>query len=170
MRQILRVGVVGIFLLTTHGLATAQKISRVDAILEKAAKDILAESEKLTKKGQQKEADDAEQIVEWLVEVKPGLVDQERGAILFRDLVGHWTRPGFADSYMFNADGTAKALGPNGASPTNEGKIRSVGNSALLTWNSGHMWQIYRVDKNRLAVEEKLGGSFVNDGIVLTRR
>ncbi len=152
----------------------ADEPSRAEKIIAKADKDLAAEANKLLLAGKQAEADTLLMIAKSLNDYvlplsKPGDAAKLRIKLLAQKLVGTWERPHFPDKYAFFADGTAIAKGPTG-NEVNRGQIRIVSvEQADVTWNSGHIWSMFLAGTSRLAIDEKLGGDFVNDGIVLSR-
>ncbi len=168
---VFRIAFVAACVLGSHGIAAAQKPSRMQTILEKACKDLGNEADRLNKAGKKQEAAEVEGVLNLLSQATPESVPKLQAALVQKDLVGEWVRPTVGHTYRINADGTVESVVPNGKAVDNAGKVTMANSTCTdVKWNTGTEWRIYRVDKNRFAVEEKMGGAFVNDGIVLTRK
>jgi hypothetical protein len=152
----------------------ADEPSRAEKIIAKADKELAAEAAKLMAAGKQAESDTlltiAKSLNDYVMPLsKPGDAAKLRMKLLAQKLVATWERPAFPDKYVFFADGTAIAKGPAG-NEVNRGQIRVVSaEQADVAWNSGHIWSMFLAGTSRLAVDERFGGDFVNDGIVLSR-
>lgn len=155
-------------------IAAAEEPTRAAKIISKADKDLAAEANKLLLAGKQAEADEVLKIAQTLAEYvvplnKPGEAAKVWAKLFAQRIVGSWERPACPDKYVFLPEGVAIAKGPAG-NEVARGTIRIIPrDQAEVTWSNGHVWTVFAVGSSRLAIEEKLGGDFVNDGIVLFR-
>jgi hypothetical protein len=172
--RIMRQLVVLLSVATLAASTAAEEPSRAEKIISKADKDLAAEANKLLLAGKQAEADEVLKIARALTDYvvplnKPGDAAKLRTKLFTQKIVGSWERHSFPDKYVFLPEGIAIAKGPAG-NEVNRGTIRVIPpEQAEVTWASGHIWSVFPAGSSRLAIDEKLGGDFVNDGIVLSR-
>jgi hypothetical protein len=160
---------------TVAASTAADEPSRAEKIISKADKDLAAEANKLLLAGKQAEANDVLKISQALTDYvvplnKPGDAAKLRTKLFAQKIVGSWERHSSPDRYEFLPDGIAIGRGPTGNEVV-RGKIRIVSpDQAEVTWNNGFIWTVFLAGSSRLAVDEKQGGDFTNDGIVLSRQ
>lgn len=155
-------------------LKAADELAKAERTLAKADKELAAEVARLLAAGKQPEAARVQKMLQAIADVAPQDKTKDgakaRARMLAVSIVGVWDRHQSPDKYVFSQDGTAISKGATGQE-NNRGAIRVVTPEyAELRWNSGHIWTMFPVaGASRIAIEEKHGGDFVNDGIVLFR-
>lgn len=169
------VAVIAVLTLFSQAMAQDPKtVAKLKRIVAAAEKDLKTEGDKLIGLGRNKEAELAVKMLDGIRDsvmplAEPADAETLRRKVLTRAIVGIWDRPANPDRYTFTADGVAIAMGPVGNELV-RGRVRIVsGEQAEVTWDSGYIWTMYVAGSSRLAVDEKRGNDFTNDGIVLSR-
>jgi hypothetical protein len=176
MRCLVVVVVVVVAAALFSGGATAEENPKVEQALERLDSAIASEARRL---GNANKVDETERILAIQKAVNeitplndPGKCANLRKVMFAKKLIGEWDRPTFPRTYAIKPQGDVlfmTELDPNKV-VTNKGVVIVQNeDTAKVKLDSGHEWTIFDVSNDRLAIEEKLGTSMVNDGIVFRR-
>lgn len=161
--------------MASQGLANAQRSEKAGNILEKALKDLATEQKKLATQGKQLEAADAAGLMNHLAQAAPQLLKNLQQAQLAADLTGVWCIYATNEQWVFKVEGVRGQMQRHGV-PPRQGVTAAVAlqaNYAKVSFPNGDLWHVYRVDKDRMAVEAFKAGTPqvpLRDGFVLIRQ
>ena len=164
-------------ILLIHSVGFAQGVpEKAEKILDKAAKALADEAERLAKTGKDKDAEVVTLIIKDLDNEilkrkdTPDAV-KVRQALFLRRLVGNWSRLTFPDRYVMQPDGAFKSFRPDGGQSNDAKFVRFVSESIVeYKWATGHVWHVHNAGPNVLAVTEMLADARTGDGMVLERK
>lgn len=155
MNNLARIALAASCLLGSHCIAAEEKKSRTQVILEKACKDLVFEQEKLSKQGKSDEVAEVQRVLDVLSQITPQNVPQFCVDRMGKELVGRWVSFGTTNTFEIDASGSIKRIGDLRPRDRRKGIVAPAQDAthAVVTWEDEEEWRIYRVDKDRIAIE-----------------
>ena len=149
---------------------------KAERILDKAAKALADEAERLVKIGKDK---DAEVVTDLIKDLDNEMLKRKgtpeaakvRQSLFSKRIVGNWSRLTFPSRYEILPNGMINDFSPAGQATNHAKFVRFVSEQCVeYKWDSGHIWHVHYANPSVLAVTETLADVRANDGFVLERK